>query len=290
MATLHSCDNVWGRISRAGYGCQSVSSEENLYFWRRNADSDGRRPPIPIEAGHLIRRKAVWLLSKLAICPRLACPFVKRGGWDASREIADSEGSRGTTSEVCVWSVRSVDRAVSGDRPYLGRRVSAPRGRGRRHLAGGVRRRRDGAAAIHVAGLEPYPWRHAPARCHAGAAVGRKPGRARRRLRLQPVLRPLRRAAPWRHGHDTADPCGGREAVRGLRRSLSQNMGSALRRISLPRRNSRFSRSGTLIRSTSLVVGPARKPGARSDRRTRCRSVSTAILAAVELGAAHFDG
>ena len=64
----------------------------------------------------------------------------------------------------------------------------------------------------------PRPRRAAPPRRDAGAAVGGVPGRARRRLRLQPVLRPLRR---WRRGDqrvDAPDPWRRREALRRLRR------------------------------------------------------------------------
>src|SRR5438270_1978815 len=66
----------------------------------------------------------------------------------------------------------------------------------------------------------------------------------------------------------------------------------ALRRISLAWRSSRFSRSSALIRSPSCVVGPARRPWSRSDRRTQLRSVSPVqpILPAIELIAAHCDG
>src|SRR5258707_14318524 len=66
----------------------------------------------------------------------------------------------------------------------------------------------------------------------------------------------------------------------------------ALRRISLAWRSSRFSRSSALIRSPSCVVGPARRPWSRSDRRTQLRSVSPVqpILLAIELIAAHCDG
>src|SRR5437016_10647888 len=66
----------------------------------------------------------------------------------------------------------------------------------------------------------------------------------------------------------------------------------ALRRIRLAWRSSRFSRSSALIRSPSCVVGPARRPWSRSDRRTQLRSVSPVqpILPAIELIAAHCDG
>src|SRR5258705_7582523 len=58
----------------------------------------------------------------------------------------------------------------------------------------------------------------------------------------------------------------------------------ALRRISLAWRNSRISRSSALMRSRSSVVGPARKPRARSAWRPPGCSVCALqpILAAIQ--------
>src|SRR5262249_6080273 len=66
---------------------------------------------------------------------------------------------------------------------------------------------------------------------------------------------------------------------------------AALRRISLARFNSRFSRSSSLRRSRSALVSPGRLPWSRSDCRTHSRNVSGVhpILLAIELIAAHCD-
>jgi hypothetical protein len=63
-------------------------------------------------------------------------------------------------------------------------------------------------------------------------------------------------------------------------------------RISLARRNSRTSRSSSLTRCCSLVVGPSRAPLSRSPWRTQRRSVSAVqpILPAIDSMAAHCDG
>ena len=102
-----------------------------------------------------------------------------------------------------------------------GRRVSAARCRYRHHLAGarGTRRCRTGAAAVHatdirrgagtaVARLVPRPQGTEAARRDAVVTVGGIPGRARRRLRLQPVLRPLPRLVQ----DHLEPPCGRRTA------------------------------------------------------------------------------
>ena len=92
-----------------------------------------------------------------------------------------------------------------------------------------ARRCGAGAAAVRAGGFYDGPTRPQPdwSRIHAEL---RRRGvtlvllweeyRAEHagRLRLQPVLRPLRRLAQGRHGDDAADPCGRREAVRRLRR------------------------------------------------------------------------
>src|SRR5262249_1059314 len=66
---------------------------------------------------------------------------------------------------------------------------------------------------------------------------------------------------------------------------------AALRRISLARFNSKFSRSSCLRRSCSEVVSPARFPWSRSACLTHLRKVSAVhpILLAIELIAAHCD-
>src|SRR5262245_55965697 len=66
---------------------------------------------------------------------------------------------------------------------------------------------------------------------------------------------------------------------------------AALRRISLARFNSRFSRSSSLRRSRSVLVSPGRLPWSRSACRTHLRKVSPVqpILVAIELIAAHCD-
>src|SRR5690606_18712651 len=66
----------------------------------------------------------------------------------------------------------------------------------------------------------------------------------------------------------------------------------ALRRISLARLSSRFSRSSAFMRSRSLVVTPSRRPVSRSAWRTQFISVwaEQPILPAIEPIAAHCDG
>src|SRR5271170_6193274 len=61
------------------------------------------------------------------------------------------------------------------------------------------------AAIEAAAGMGVYPCRVAPPRRDAGAAVGGIPRPSSRRLRLQPVLRPLRRIAPRHHGDHAPD-------------------------------------------------------------------------------------
>src|SRR5688572_5199409 len=65
----------------------------------------------------------------------------------------------------------------------------------------------------------------------------------------------------------------------------------ASRRISLARRNSKFSRSSCLRRSRSSLVSPGRWPASRSACRTHFRSVSALqpIFSATELIAAHCE-
>jgi hypothetical protein len=107
--------------------------------------------------------------------------------------------------------------------------IHPSRRRDRHHLGGARRARRCGAGAqavragrlqstaIHTAaGTGAYPCRAAPPRPDAGAAVGGIRRSSSRRLRLQPVLRPL--LAPGITGDHATEPCRGREAVRGLRR------------------------------------------------------------------------
>jgi hypothetical protein len=65
----------------------------------------------------------------------------------------------------------------------------------------------------------------------------------------------------------------------------------ALRRISLARRSSRFSRSSSLIRALSSLVSPARWPLSISVRLTHLRRVSGVqpILGAIDVIAAHWE-
>src|SRR4029077_5231322 len=95
-------------------------------------------------------------------------------------------------------------------------------------VARGTGRRRTGAAAFHatdirreagtaVARLVPRPQGTEAARRDAVVAVGGIPGRRRRRLWLQPFLRPLPRLVQDHLGHHAADARRRREAVRRLR-------------------------------------------------------------------------
>src|SRR5690606_20963443 len=65
----------------------------------------------------------------------------------------------------------------------------------------------------------------------------------------------------------------------------------ALRRISLARRSSRFSRSSSLMRPRSSVLRPPRRPLSRSAWRTQLRSVSAVhpIFSETDRIAAHCD-
>ena len=67
------------------------------------------------------------------------------------------------------------------------------------------RRRRSTRRRPAAAGLDPCPRGAEAARRDAAAAVGGVPGRARRRLRLQPVLRSLPGLAPDHLGDDAPD-------------------------------------------------------------------------------------
>src|SRR5207302_120773 len=76
------------------------------------------------------------------------------------------------------------------------------------------------------------------------------------------------------HAADRLDPIcptmivdEGDHRLNGRSSSAWAKYADALRRISLAWRSSRFSRSSALIRSPSCVVGPARRPWSRSDRR-----------------------
>ncbi len=96
--------------------------------------------------------------------------------------------------------------------------------------------------------------------------------------RLDPVFGPVR--VDERHHHLA-------------RRSSSAwtKKADALRRISLARLSSRFSRSSSLSHSRSELVIPTRSPWSRSARRTHLRKVSGVqpILFAIEPIAAHWD-
>ena len=110
-------------------------------------------------------------------------------------------------------SERQIAITVGVSRSTVGEYLRRAR-RDRHHLAGagGHGRRRAGAAAVHAADvrreaepaaarLELRPQGAEAARRDAAVAVGGIPGRARRRLRLQPVLRSLSGLA----GHHLGD-------------------------------------------------------------------------------------
>ena len=131
---------------------------------------------------------------------------------------------------ACGASDRLIAQSLGIGRTTVGRVSAACRGGRASPGRSRARRCRAGAASVHAGGVlrrrrrgrsrigAGCPCRAAPARRDADAAVGGIPGRASRRLWLQPVLRPLWRVAPGRHGDDAADPCRRREAVRRLRR------------------------------------------------------------------------
>src|SRR5271167_4510126 len=115
-------------------------------------DSDGSRPPIPIEAGH--PGEPGLKLSMSAIESRTKPPLRPcKGRSDARRESADAEGSRSSEIEARPWRERAADRPHDRAEPVDGWRVSAARRRHRHHLAGARRtgRCRAGAAAVHAA-------------------------------------------------------------------------------------------------------------------------------------------
>src|SRR5262245_7539994 len=108
--------------------------------------------------------------------------------------------------------------------------------------------------------------------------VGRGGDRQLRADRLDPVLGPM--LIDERHHHF------GRRS-----NSAWAKKAAALRRISVARFNSRFSRSSCLRRSCSVLVSPARLPWSRSACRTHWRKDSGVqpILPAIETIAAHCD-
>src|SRR5690606_37673169 len=125
-----------------------------------------------------------------------------------------------------------------------------------------------------------------------------RPSRAERRIALPGLAGVVRRWSDRQHAADRLDsiPLPVRVDERHHhpgRRSSSAwaKKAAALRRISLARRSSRFSRSSSLIRSRSAVVGPGRLPRSRSACRTQLRSVSPEqpIFAAIDWMAAHCD-
>src|SRR5262245_32945249 len=100
----------------------------------------------------------------------------------------------------------------------------------------------------------------------------------RRNMQLDPILTPML--------VDEGDHYFGRRSS-----STWAKKAAALRRISLARFNSKFSRSSCLRRSCSELVSPARFPWSRSACLTHLRKVSAVhpILLAIELIAAHCD-
>ncbi|MGY4372740.1 hypothetical protein ACVWZ3_000379 [Bradyrhizobium sp. i1.3.6] len=142
---------------------------------------------------------------------------------------------------ACGVSDRVISRSVGIGRTAIAEYVRRAGG-DRHHLAdtGGARRHSTGAQAVCASRLQPAaieaasglgacPCRVAPPQRNAGAAVGGIPRPSSRRLRLQPVLRPLRRMAPRHHGDHAADPRGRRKAVRGLRRRYRAGVRRAYR-------------------------------------------------------------
>src|SRR5690606_34788297 len=125
-----------------------------------------------------------------------------------------------------------------------------------------------------------------------------RPSRAERRIARPGLAGVVRRWSDRQHAADRLDsiPLPVRVDERhhhpGRRSSPAwAKKAAALRRISLARRSSRFSRSSSLIRSRSAVVGPGRLPRSRSACRTQLRSVSPEqpIFAAIDWMAAHCD-
>ena len=127
------------------------------------------------------------------------------------REVLRQRYACGASERVIAQSL-GIGRTAVGEyiRPRRGdRHHLADTGRARRHGAGAqaVRAGRLQPAAIEAAaGLGPCPCRAAPPRRDAGAAVAGLSRPASRRLRLQPLLRPLRRMAPRHHGDHAPDP------------------------------------------------------------------------------------
>ena len=93
-------------------------------------------------------------------------------------------------------------------------------------------------------------------------------GRACRRLRLQPVLRALRRMAQGHHGDDAPDARGRREAVRRLRRRHRAGVRRA-HRGGARRQDLRRGRWGR--RTTPMPRRAGQRGAARLDRRPRQR-------------------
>ena len=121
----------------------------------------------------------------------------------------------------------------------------------------------------------------------AQSAVALRACRAQCRIGLASLTGIVGRRSDRQHSAAAADGGGRLDSVvvpvvvdeghhqRGRRSiSASAKYADALRRISLARRSSRFSRSSSLSRMRSSVVGPARRPWSRSACRIQLRSVS----------------
>src|SRR5690349_18673762 len=134
-----------------------------------------------------------------------------------------------------------------------------------------------------------------------GQAAGIAPGPLgqQRRVALSRRVVPLRRRGDLQRAADRLDPATSTVLVDEGVHFLSWRSSSAWAkyalasfRISLVLRSSRTSRSRSLMRCCSVVVGPGRAPLSRSPWRTHLRSVSAVqpILPAIDSIAAHCDG
>src|SRR5690606_32403069 len=130
----------------------------------------------------------------------------------------------------------------------------------------------------HLVSLGPSGAKRRIALLCLVGVVGRRSDRQQAADRLDSVLLPV--SVDEGHHHLSPRPC-----------SAWAKKAAAFRKISLARRSSRTSRSSSLIRSRSAVVGPGCLPRSRSACRTQLRSVSPEqpIFAAIDWMAAHCD-
>ena len=169
---------------------------------------------------------------------------VQRWGPHASRAIVDAENPRCPAYAFRDRLVGTPGRARHGAERRLGERLPAKGSAGRARLAaaGRPRRRGPGAPSVPAAsdpasgggaagsGLEGRRQGDAAQERDAGAAVGGVPGRPPRRVRLQLVLRGLRRLQEPASAQPPAKPRRGREGVRRLRRRHDRRRGPGHRR------------------------------------------------------------